>query len=695
MWRLALPLAVLAILLGAGALAWVLYLGLERDRARPELPLPAVEPAAEATRHEVLRPPAPEPRSQFLVLGEIDAEHVRGVVVDRAGRPVAGARVTALAPVGPRFQRRDPRLEGARSRVAEAMSERNGAFALPVPPGVAYEVEAAGAGGMSPRVAGCLPGDFVELPLGPPARVHGTVNSMESGGRVAGVALHLFRGDELLPCAGAVSDARGEYSIGAVAPGAYRLAAVPRSYAPSAEVPLRLEFGANLRQDFALARGQMRRGTVVDARSGEAIAGAEVSETAEFLRSARSDERGIFELPVAEGTADWLQVRAPGYAATQAPWADPLIVRLAPAGVAVGRVLTAEGEPCAGALLWAVGMDTTGRPLWDWCTTTSDFDGRFVLEPLRRDCRYALRVDFDGCGALVFDFPPGAAGAGPVDFGDLMLSPAAELAGRVLQADGQPLRGVEVLLAGGNLDRGRYRGPPVEGLDAAIRERYAVTDALGRYRFDGLAAGHYQLRAQLVGRASPEPAALALAAGAARVHDLLAAGLLAIGGVVQDAAGRRQPHGAVELSAEDGSGFRLQQQAGPEGEFRFSGLMAGTYSVLCTPRHDARAADGRELLDGRRRGLTAPAEGVVVVLPAVAPVTGRVLDRNGRPVPRLRLRAARGGEVFDVVESDPNGAFALRVPEGALIDLVAELEPAVVLRPDVAAGSDGLELRLP
>jgi erythromycin esterase len=142
-----------------------------------------------------------------------------------------------------------------------------------------------------------------------------------------------------------------------------------------------------------------------------------------------------------------------------------------------------------------------------------------------------------------------------------------------------------------------------------------------------------------------------------------AQGASPISGIVVDSSGRAVQGARVALvpmGLFDPSGARfVQVESAADGSFRFAGLAAGRYGVTATaPEHTgAWVADVEAGRSGLRLQLSTGGRRL----------SGRVVDRSGRPRAGAEVRLARGlgdnGDVF-LVESAADGRWSAMVPEG-------------------------------
>lgn len=294
----------------------------------------------------------------------------------------------------------------------------------------------------------------------------------------------------------------------------------------------------------------------------------------------------------------------------------------------------------------------------------------------------------------------------------------ASITGRVVSAEGAPLRRTQVQLAG-----------------AGVTGRTAVTDSEGRYVFAGLPAGRYSLRAIRSGyinisygqRSPTEPTKpIELADGQALSGiDIVVPRGSAITGRVVDEFGepvvqaqvqalryQYQPSGERVLQPAPG----IAGQTDDLGQFRIYGLQPGEYVVSATSRNQFAntvfSPDGRVVFDGFTGaasdqgpegyaptyypGTPNPAEAQALALglgqelsvqlqlvPArLAQVSGNVYDSQGRPVTgsmvMLRSAANIAGGANRSSNTGGDGAFNITnvAPGDYFLDVRPRPQPA-------------------
>jgi len=306
------------------------------------------------------------------------------------------------------------------------------------------------------------------------------------------------------------SDAEGRLRL-ELAPGSARAVA----WSDTATAPpalAELVAGATTVLELALAPALPVLGRVVDAASGAPVAGARVT----FWTFAEADEvvsgpDGTFRHPrfPAAAPAQQIAAHAPGFGTTVrvlrvtqdgtwklaarhageaslrgrgTPWIELELVREQRLR---GRVLDAGGAPVAGARVAVEGFQRamTAVASRDAAATSSAPDGSFELGGLRSDLGHTLTLAAPGLAAEPLELVPAA---GLVELGALVLRPATFLTGVVLDADGLPLAGAEVLLRPA-LPLPAPASPLDAGARAQSRERRATTCSAGTFLFEDLA----------------------------------------------------------------------------------------------------------------------------------------------------------------------------------------------------------------
>jgi 5-hydroxyisourate hydrolase-like protein (transthyretin family) len=631
-----------------------------------------------------------------------------GVVVDEAGRPVAGASLVAsFLP---------DRLRGIKGYTAYrsggfARSATSGRFRLSgLLAGIAYELRI-GREGFAPA--------RMELPVreaGKPApdlrivlRAGRTLfGSVIDGGRrpVAGARVSLRPAaptslqarlsaaqfsNQTARSLEVPTDAAGRFEIKNLVAGAFDLTVRARGFAPLTVPALAVPEGKGATDagTVMLAPGASIRGRVADPK-GNPIDGAEVygKSRDELRRSLGEDPEPADAVTAADGSFVLedrppgvpldLTVIHPGYGPGSAlgvavPSEAAIRIVLLPIARVAGRTLDPDGRPVAGASVFLSEQESRS------------FGGRSALMSSDRFHRGTSDDEggfsFDGVSPGTFGLSAQAPhrqqaelknmelkGGQDLTGVELVLPPASEVTGRVLSPEGRPVAEAQVVL----VEASEERYPAFSSLRAA-------TDADGQYRIDGLPPGKRTLEARAEGyRRTVRD--VELTAAATVVDFTLERGLEASGRVVDDAG---NPIAGVDLTlfASQYSADAPHAVSEADGTFRFSGLRDGTYRLIAFK--DGYAPDRR----GTKVMLAgAPVSGLEVKLSWGGTITGRLTGVEFSQLSRVQVSANFMGSgqvdaegVYRIPHLPP-GRWTVKavVPDTSLqAEGVVNLEPGV------------------
>lgn len=653
---------------------------------------------------------------------------VAGRVVDPAGAGVPGSTVRVTAQGGDRPANPMAAMLGGDQRTA--VTDIAGDFVLTGLDDGPYDLTAAAPGYLEGALRGVAPGtETAVVTLGAAATIRGVVLSAEGELPVANAVVQRkgkssrAGGNPFLamlardPSVSTRED--GTFELTGLAPGPYEVWAKAPGYADSVKVKVDAAAGATTEGlRLVLPPGAALTGRVIRKSNGSGVEGAVVwvreegaspfqgTSPAEILGesptapagsvNAHTDANGAFELAGLTPGHVTLEVRGAGFAPrtiarTEVP-SSSVVVDLSEGGALEGTVYDAGGTPSEGqTVIIQQGMMGAGFVR----TVTSGREGRYRIEKIPPGSYSALYLDTEspmGMGGMAsvsirdgettrHDFGKRAAGA-PVE-------------GTVM-ADGKPVDGATVMLLGGTAGM-----------------KVAQSDAQGRFRFDHVDAGDYQVMVQsgAMGGGS-QSAKVAVGADGQVATVALELSTLALEGSVVDAeSGAGVPFAQVVLLTPGGGGAsfsdivaRQKGQAitGQDGRFRIEGVPKGSYSLKVSASGWAEAeiegvsAGGPAVRVALSRGL----ELVVTVLgPDAKPVTGATVvpeDASGREglsiditmskttgadgVARLRMQPGRytiharatGFPVGSAVVEASSGTLTIRLEAGGSLDVVVK-----------------------
>ena len=460
-----------------------------------------------------------------------------------------------------------------------------------------------------------------------------------------------------VPLLTATTDARGNWSLESPKEPVVDLRITAAGFDPlQRRIERDEEVGA-----IALVKSETRSGTIRAA--GKPVAGATVVLTygnAEYI--AKTDEQGKYDAPDPK-RARSITVIHPAYAIEEeiflsAPSTSALSRTLSAGTTLTGRVVGSDGTtPAAKATLL---VD-------NWPLGISGDDGSFTIQHVPAKWQQIVAQ-------------AGSLSAMRVQSNDktvtLKLAKSATFSGRMTDTKTKlPVAGATIALMQ-RLGRMPMGTSPAAG---------ALTDAKGNFSVS-VTPGTYMVAANHPGYELRMPMEVSIAAGQQQSRELAVSPLARVSGVVVDED--RKPIAAATLSPEaastDGmmmSPMRFMRDnvtvSGPDG--RFSTRISGDadMQMKATRRGLPQAkSDTFRVAPGDRKS------GVVITIPTGIAVSGRVTDREGKPLSGVAVIAneaasgprgmvirnivmlAGAGQEEDAVRSGSDGSFTLRVKEG-------------------------------
>jgi protocatechuate 3,4-dioxygenase beta subunit len=612
-----------------------------------------------------------------------------GLVVDQSERPVAGATVT-LESAPARGERRMRFPGDPEPPRFTAASDARGRFEITGLPAGRYDLTAEARGFAPRQVPGIeVAGGEGEQALGTIVLAPGTALEGQvvdpRGQPIADAGVWVTAAGARGPWRGffrqeeepdARSGLDGWFRVADLAPGqAVDLQVVRRGYG-GAEVPGVVPPAEPV--TVTLQPAVRVSGRVVDP-DAKPIAGAEVGLMAERQRGAfsgtsfagrtSSDDEGRFlftdvdpgTLRVSARAVGRQPAELTGVQAVAGKDVADLELVLAPGAAVEGRVVDGEGRPVAGAWVRPVedrGVRTFGRIS---ASATTDGDGRYVLDGLPTGPRSIAAEDDQG-----------RRGVGEIDVRagenrlDIRLSGGAEVAGRVVDAEGAPVAGAEVMLLAGG--RGWTR-------------RQTTTGGDGGFRFEAVEDGEYRVRASKQGHATAESEPVRVAgAPVGGLEVRLQAGGAIVGrvlGLEADALARVEI-AAARTQAMDYKPTRVDY----EGRYRIAPVAPGEWRVWAEVPNTGRRAEGRVTLAPGASEATLDLDFTTGLT-----LSGRVV-RGGAAVSGAYV-SAQGSDVADrgAVETDRDGLFRIGGLDAGSYDVTVQSGSAI-LREKLALEAD-------
>lgn len=644
-----------------------------------------------ASRSLTARAPAPGSAPEELQVVLHRGLDLRGRVLDQDDEPVAGAAAT-LGPARPHdLVDRMRRMKHPPSAFRASTGE-DGVFRFTAVPPATFDLGVEAPGFASVEVRGidvqehAQDGFLGTVVMEPEALVRGRVESAD-GEPLGGVAVRIVPDNPLLtiiqaqtePTPDAWSAGDGWFELGGLRPAesvslrfdrdGFETGVLRNQRAGAEPVTVSLDPTRTLTGTVVSPRGSPvpEAVVIVEESLPVELSGGQVADAGLPISIGRTDDDGEFRIEDVSGDSVNLQVRANGWQDWDRrvhPWGEEgdgsVEVVLQPAAVVEGSVFGPDGEPAVGAEVreWAPelpeGAISYRRPL-----ATTDGDGRYRIDdlapgPARLEARHPAS------GRAVRELEA-QSGENVLDF---QLEGGQRVTGRVVGPDGSPVAGARVALT----SRLPSWSPPTTRSDGG-----------GRFAFEGVSSGRYELRAEKagVGRSAES---VSFEIGEEPVEGLEVQ-LAALGSV----SGR-----LFGLSADDLGRVRIH--AGPlldvgrvdyEGRYEIPGLLPGEWTVVAEVPGSGLRATGTVRLEAED-----PEAALNLDFDASLALSGQVL-LGGEPEPGLEVTVYGPSGPVGWATTDGQGSFMVNgLPRGEYRLQVRSRDRSVELERSISLDSD-------
>jgi protocatechuate 3,4-dioxygenase beta subunit len=449
-------------------------------------------------------------------------------------------------------------------------------------------------------------------------------------------------------------------------------------------------------------------GRVLDRVSRQPIGGALVWSAADPGRAVRAGRDGSYSLVVPTGDSLVLQAvdagsfptRVERAALTQGgPQAGPTLA-LEPAAFASGTVVDEAGRPVAGSTVSAnvdAGFSFSTRGL---IRTGAPGTFRLRLAPGQPHTLKAVHPSYTQGSLDLAGLDPRASRTGL----RIVLKKGQSASGVVLDSQEKPVAGARLSLRAANRAAGPFAFP-----DPSSRDPEATSGADGRFTFEHLAPGKFDLQARAAGYGPVTIPGLEVADGPrpASLGTVILQPGQAITGVVVD--GKDRPIAGAKVAAVPGRmprmlsrpEDRMEAVTGADGRFALADLSAGQ-SLQVQVSAEGYAPRSLSAVD-------VPSEPLRVVLAPGSRLAGRVVDEQGKAVAEAAVRTGKSGASMmfggrsmlmgEFAFTDESGEFDFRNLEAGTLTVGAEAQGYLQAERsgiELAAGSEvtGIELVL-
>ncbi len=345
-----------------------------------------------------------------------------------------------------------------------------------------------------------------------------------------------------------------------------------------------------------------------------------------------------------------------------------------------GRVVNGANAPVPGASVLLTERASMAGPFsspdfkdLDRRTALTDADGYYSFRRLPAGTEYGMWV-YHAKYAPVEGVPLRAIRGESQELQTIVLSEGYWVEGSVTDEVGAALAGAEVViqLQSAFMHGGLDEGPFLSHQEKVGRLRRVKSGADGRYRFEHLAQGIYQLEATLEGYASAVANAVQCVGEEwERQHDLVLGAEFRLAGIVRDEEGNPVA-GAVVAGARTRPRpiYQARATSADDGTFELRGLPEGTYGISVL-------ADGYAM--ARMSHIRTGRDDLVFVMRQKGRVSGTVTDPRGQPVSSFSLelyRVNKGTAQFGMTGkqmsvADPGGVYLFpEIDRGSYVLLV-------------------------
>jgi RNA polymerase sigma-70 factor (ECF subfamily) len=654
---------------------------------------PLAANATDETSRKAATPAPAEP-------AEPGPTEIWGRVIDSTTKqPVRAASIDLLCRDADSFWCLDLDYGERTATLAHTTSDDEGRFRFSVRRATPHRLLVQAAGYPPKTMRACSGGSLVTIEMARGSVLTGVVRC--EGTPVGGASIRIAVPGDSSALANEATDASGAFRFVGLQSGAFLLQVSGDRFIEKWSLVTIADNGQQ-HLEIDVKPGEVLRGRVVDAVTGQPIKGARVSESWSMRRMVRTGNDGRFAIAGLLADRDLLcHVRADGYASAEEVVGTKidaeLVLRLARGGGIRGRIVGTDGLGIRSAYVavCASAMKVAGLQECDWIRARVEADGRFVATGIRSNQHYWLMARAQGYGMRTYALPRVLGNDEQQDVGDVVLHPGGVIEGSVVDDQGHPMVGAEVRIEGANHDARAWLTSASEVSEVAqFRDRRTRTDSKGRFRLPDLTGGSWRVSFRPEGSDRALTQDVVLAEGEVRegVRFVLTVGLTIAGAIFSvDGAPLTDviyldasPEGKTDTGP-------YSTRADSDGRFRFQNIKPGTYTIAMATRIQGQVMTPVFHVAAGKTDLR-------IVLETPAYIRGKVVNAAGQPV-RANLYAQFDGVLgkFATSPNEADGTFRLEVPatfRGKVRALPADLGPGGAEVDGVTAGTTNLLLTM-
>lgn len=471
-----------------------------------------------------------------------------------------------------------------------------------------------------------------------PGTVTGTVIDSNTSDPIPGAVVDILQGLTLI--SSTLTDSLGGYTINQLSPGSYTIRATASNYQPSVQGCI-ISAGATVTEDFALdIQPSNVVGTVIDADTEEAIAGALVIVVQDnnIIANALTDSSGMFSISeLAAGTYS-IQFSRMNYQNN---------VTGLTLNTNETRNVNIALQPNPGSIQGSV-KDTLNQPITGAFVSVDILKGNILVAQALTDMNGLYTIPNLGEGSYVIQ--ASATNYQTAVQGAIVISNQVTTIDFVLQANPGAINGT---IMDANTAAGIV-GATVSIFSGPVRVGTAITDSNGGYSVTGLAPGSYSVRASADNYQSGTLIITVLSNSTTTADLALQSNPGTIVGIITDSDDGDLLEGAIVDVSQNGTTI-ASALSGSDGSYQISGLPVGNYIITVTAASYQTVTIGVSVLAGETVTQN------LSLSPNAGQLTGHVQDTNtSQPIANALINVLQNNIIIASVLTNSQGDYLIQ-----------------------------------